>query len=366
MTHAAINARFTVDFYNGNAQGFALDVDMALPGSGIIALFGHSGSGKTTLLRCIAGLEYSQQGELTVNGEVWQHADAFIATHQRQLAYVFQEASLLPHLTVQANLHYAVKRASKLATENLTAIITLMGLRPLLRQFPDQLSGGEKQRVALARSLIIQPKLILMDEPLASLDTARKQEILPYLETLKTATHVPIIYVSHDINEVARLADYVVVLEHGKVAMQGPVGQVLPHISQLQGLAEEASVVLSAEVLARDTQWHLLQVKLTNSPKSYLWLRDSGEEIGQTLRLRLLAKDLSIALDDHRDSSIANRIACNIIATQSDPDDAMILVKLQIENCSLLARITQRSFSQLKLCVGMQVWAQIKSVAIIN
>lgn len=366
MDKSQIRVRFQQQFNRDPQHTFDLDVDLTLPATGIIALFGHSGSGKTTLLRCMAGLENSQQGEMAVKGEVWQHGTLLLATHKRRLAYVFQEASLLPHLTVQGNLHYAIKRASVTAKQRHSEIIQLMGLGQLLTQLPAQLSGGEKQRVALARSLMTQPSLILMDEPLASLDFARKQEILPYLEKLKATTQVPIIYVSHDINEVARLADYVVVLEQGKVAMQGTVEQVLPHISQLRGLAEEASVVLAAEVSARDEKWHLLEVRLANSLQSTLWLRDSGENIGQTLRIRLLAKDVSIALDNHACSSIANRLACTITATQTDPDPAMVLVELQADACNLLARITQRSFNHLSLSVGRQVWAQIKSVAIVN
>lgn len=366
MAQAHIQASFTVEFSTKQKQGFILDVDLQLPCKGITVFFGHSGSGKTTLLRCIAGLQRSQKGVLVVKGEVWQNATTLLATHKRQLAYVFQEASLLPHLTVQDNLNYAIKRASTNTPHNLTEVIELMGLTALLHQRPAQLSGGEKQRVALARTLITQPKLILMDEPLASLDLARKQDVLPYLEKLKATTQVPIIYVSHDINEVARLADHVVVLEQGKVALHGSIEQVLPHISQLQGLAEEASVVLLAEVVTRDEQWRLIQVQLSHSQKSMLWLRDSGESIGLTLRLRLLAKDLSIALENHNDSSIVNRLRATITGLQVDPDPAMVLVELQVEECGLLARITQRSFSHLNLAVGMQVWAQIKSVAIVN
>lgn len=366
MSESYIYARFQQQFSRDNRHVFDLDVDITLPAKGIIALFGHSGSGKTTLLRCMAGLQKSQDGEMIVKGEVWQNQTTRIATHKRQLAYVFQEASLLPHLTVQDNLHFAIKRAKPTDQQTQSEIIELMGLGKLLKQLPSQLSGGEKQRVALARTLMTQTKLILMDEPLASLDLARKLEILPYLEKLKASTQVPIIYISHDISEVARLADYVVVLEQGKVAMHGPVVEVLPHISQLQGMADETSVVLEAKVVAREVQWHLIQVNLANSQQSTLCLRDSGEKIGDILRLRLLAKDLSIALENHDDSSIVNRLAATISAIQTDPDPAMVLVELQVGQCRLIARITQRSLSHLKLEVGKPVWAQIKSVAIVN
>jgi molybdate transport system ATP-binding protein len=365
MTETPIKARFKVRFATAQKLKFELDADLLLPGKGIIALFGHSGSGKTTLLRCMAGLQNNQQGQMIVDGEVWQNDTHSLATHKRQLAYVFQEASLLPHLNVENNLRYAIKRATPVPKQKFAEIITLMGLNKLLSQFPSELSGGEKQRVALARALITLPKLILMDEPLASLDITRKQEILPYLEIFKKTTQVPIIYVSHDINEVARLADYVVVLEQGKVIKQGTITNVLPQISQFSGLADDASCVFDAEVIAKDLQWHLIQVKLTSSQQSTLWLRDSGEKLGQTIRLRLLAKDVSITLENHQDSSIVNRLAATIVAILDDPDPSMALIEMHIEQRILLARITQRSVAQLQLKVRQHVWAQIKSVAIV-
>jgi molybdate transport system ATP-binding protein len=175
MTETPIKARFKVRFATAQKLKFELDADLLLPGKGIIALFGHSGSGKTTLLRCMAGLQNNQQGQMIVDGEVWQNDTHSLATHKRQLAYVFQEASLLPHLNVENNLRYAIKRATPVPKQKFAEIITLMGLNKLLSQFPSELSGGEKQRVALARALITLPKLILMDEPLASLDITRKQ-----------------------------------------------------------------------------------------------------------------------------------------------------------------------------------------------
>ncbi|WP_340677521.1 molybdenum ABC transporter ATP-binding protein [Paraglaciecola sp.] len=366
MTDSYIQACFKLAFAGEHKQGFKLDVDLQLPSKGIIALFGHSGSGKTTLLRCIAGLQPSDQGLMQVNGKVWQDKNFNLPTHKRGLAYVFQESSLLPHLSVKANLHYALKRAKQCSTQSLAQIIEMMSLSDLLNHTPGQLSGGERQRVAIARALLTEPTLLLMDEPLASLDLTRKQEILPYLEKLKHSANVAIIYVTHDINEVARLADYLVVMEQGKVVVTGELNQVLPHISTLAGLSEDVSVVLDTKLVARDPHWNLIQVKLKHSSDVCLWLRDSGEAIGNTMRIRLQAKDVSISLSDHHDSSIINRLAATVKAFQPDQDKAMVLVELRLDDCIIMARITQRSREHLQLREGSQVWAQIKSVAIVN
>ena len=366
MTDSHIQARFKLAFTSQAQQGFNLDVDLYLPGKGIIALFGHSGSGKTTLLRCMAGLQNCDKGLMQVNGQVWQDGKTNLATHKRGLSYVFQESSLLAHLSVKANLLYALKRAKQRSAQNLAQIVAMMDLGDLLNHHPEQLSGGERQRVAIARALLTEPSLLLMDEPLASLDINRKQEILPYLEKLKHNTKVPVVYVSHDINEVARLADYVVVMQQGKVMAAGDLNEVLPHISLFVGMAEDASVVLDTKLIAKDLEWNLIQVKLNQTTDACLWLRDSGEAIGTTMRIRLQAKDVSISLSEHQDSSIVNRLPALVQAFKPDQDKAMVLVELRLDDCIIMARITQRSLSHLKLEIGMQVWAQIKSVAIVS
>jgi molybdate transport system ATP-binding protein len=366
MTDSHIQACFKLAFASKHQQGFDLDVDLLLPGKGIIALFGHSGSGKTTLLRCMAGLQTSDKSFMRVNGEVWQDENINIPTHKRGLSYVFQESSLLPHLSVKANLQYALKRAKQRSTQNLTEIVAMMDLSDLLNHNPEQLSGGERQRVAIARALLTEPTLLLMDEPLASLDISRKQEILPYLEKLKYSANVPIIYVSHDINEVARLADYLVVMQQGKVMACGKLNEVLPQISAFAGMADDASVVLETELVTRDSHWNLIQIKLKHTTDACLWLRDSGEAIGTAMRVRLQAKDVSISLSEQLDSSIVNRLAATVQAFKPDQDKAMVLVELRLDDCIIMARITQRSREHLQLCIGSQVWAQIKSVAIVN
>jgi ABC-type sulfate/molybdate transport systems ATPase subunit len=211
--------------------GFTLDVDLELPSRGITALFGHSGSGKTTLLRCIAGLERPSNGYLAIDGALWQDDASFLPTHRRPIGYVFQEASLFPHLSVQGNLDYGAKRCGCRPTSaDFQKVIDLLGIGALLDRKPDRLSGGERQRVAIARALLTAPRLLLMDEPLAALDLARKNEILPYLERLHDELEIPVLYVSHAPDEVARLADHLVVMDGGSAVAQGPLADVLSRI----------------------------------------------------------------------------------------------------------------------------------------
>lgn len=220
-----IEARFHVDW-----PGFALDVDLHLPASGVTALFGHSGSGKTTILRCIAGLECAPKGRLVVNGEVWQDREQWVPTHKRSIGYVFQEASLFPHLSVLGNLQYGMKRISDPQRVSLDQVVELLGIGHLLARKPDSLSGGERQRVGIARALAVSPRLLLMDEPLAALDLKRKREILPYLERLHDELDIPVLYVSHSPDEVMRLADYIVVLDEGLVLAEGLPAEIFHHL----------------------------------------------------------------------------------------------------------------------------------------
>ncbi|MDE2310249.1 MAG: molybdenum ABC transporter ATP-binding protein, partial [Betaproteobacteria bacterium] len=221
-----IAARFKLAY-----TAFVLDVDLELPARGITALFGPSGSGKTTLLRCIAGLERTTDGLLRVHDEVWQDGANFLPAHRRPLGYVFQEASLFPHLSVRRNLEYGMRRIPpverKVQSEQ---VVELMGLSRLIERDPAHLSGGERQRVAIGRALLSSPRLLLMDEPLSALDVASRQEILPYLERLHGELEIPVIYVSHALDEVARLADHVVMLEQGCVIASGAPSEILTRL----------------------------------------------------------------------------------------------------------------------------------------
>ena len=289
---AGIDARFQLDW-----PGFSLDVDLNLPGRGVTALFGHSGSGKTTLLRCIAGLERAPQGWLAVDGEVWQDAGRWVPTHQRPIGYVFQEASLFAHLTVIGNLRYGMKRNGEAQRVSLDHAIELLGIGHLLDRKPDRLSGGERQRVGIARALAISPRLLLMDEPLAALDLKRKQEILPYLERLHDELEIPLIYVSHAPDEVARLADHLVVLEQGRALASGPLGETLARLDLPIRLGEDAGAILDATVGAVDHDWHLARVDFAGGS---LWARDHGLPVGHRVRMRILARDVSLASEPGR------------------------------------------------------------------
>ena len=357
-----IQARFRLDW-----PGFVLDVDLDLPARGVTALFGHSGSGKTTLLRCIAGLERAPQGRLTVNGAVWQddenNARHWLPTHQRPLGYVFQEASLFPHLTVLGNLRYGLKRITGAHAADLDGAIELLGIRPLLERKPDRLSGGERQRVSMARALALRPRLLLMDEPLAALDHQRKQEILPYLERLHRALDIPVLLVSHAPDEVARLADHIVVLEAGRAVATGALTETLARLDLPIQLGEDVGVVLDAMVAERDVAWHLARVEF---PGGSLWVRDGGQAIGDPVRVRILARDVSIALRPPEGTSIQNCLSATLEQMAGDHHPALALLRLRVGPSPVLARLTQRSATGLGLAPGMPVWVQIKAVALIG
>ena len=342
--------------------GFTLEVDLDLPGQGVSAVFGHSGCGKTTLLRCIAGLERGS-GRLDVNGETWQDDGAFVPTHQRPLGYVFQDARLFAHLDVARNLDFGARRSRSAAAIKRDAIVDLLGLGPLLDRMPERLSGGEQQRVAIARALLTAPRLLLLDEPLAALDLARKQDILPYLERLKDELEIPVIYVSHAAEEVARLADHLVVMEAGRAVAQGPLAETLARLDLPIRLGEDAGAVFAATVAERDAEWHLARVEFDGGE---LWVRDSGVPVGRQVRVRILARDVSIANSRHDDVSIMNLLPATVIAHAGEDHPSAVLVQLSVGATKLLARLTRRSAQRLDLAPGRQVWVQIKAVALIG
>ncbi len=359
--NSAIRARFTLDY-----SGFSLNVDLELPGRGVTALFGPSGSGKTTLLRCIAGLERAPDGFLQVNGTVWQD-DAnriFLPTYQRPLGYVFQEASLFPHLDVRHNLEYGMKRVPESERRvSLDQAIELLGIGALLAQKPDTLSGGERQRVGIARALTVSPKILLMDEPLAALDLARKQEILPFLERLHDELEIPILYVSHAPDEVARLANHIVVMDGGRALANGPLSETLARLDLPIHLGEDAGVVIDANVGARDEAWHLLRADFAGGS---LWVRDMGAAVGEPVRVRILARDVSLALVRPDHTSILNQLPGNIVALADDTHPSLTLIRIQVGDTPLLARVTKLSAETLGLAPGKSVWVQVKSVALMR
>ena len=359
-----IQARFQLGYAQSATNAFELDVDINIPGHGITAVFGESGSGKTSLLRCIAGLEKNVFGSLQVNGELWQNTSMVVPTHKRNLGYVFQEASLFEHLTVMGNLRYAIKRCNQTAKpELLNQVISVMGIDGILSKHPLQLSGGERQRVAIARALLSQPKLLLMDEPLASLDTARKLEILPYLESLRSSFNIPILYVSHAVDEIVRLADHAVIMRHGKVVAQGAITELFSRADLPLGVGNEVGAILECKVIERDKHWHLMRIEFDGGE---LWLPNVENNQNTLQRIRVLGSDVSLTLTPHTDSSILNVLSGQIAEIINDQDPAMSLVRLKVGASYLLARLTQKSLHNLALTLGKNVWIQIKSAAIVR
>lgn len=353
-----IDARFKL-----NWPDFTLDVDLSLPGRGVTALFGHSGSGKTTLLRCLAGLERPAHGRLVFKGEIWQDETRWRPTFQRPLGYVFQEASLFPHLSVLGNLEFGRKRVSTATPTALDQAVELLGIGHLLQRKPDSLSGGERQRVGIARALAVSPQILLMDEPLAALDLKRKQEILPYLERLHDELEIPVIYVSHAPDEVARLADHIVAMENGCVVAAGPIEDTLARLDLPIRLGEDVGVVLDARVGCVDPEWHLMRVDF---PGGGLWTRNHQLPVGQRVRVRVLARDVSLAIDEPGQSSIQNILPAIIDAIAPDDHPGLLLVRVAIGNSRLIARLTRRSANQLGIAIGMAVHVQVKSVALME
>jgi molybdate transport system ATP-binding protein len=344
--------------------GFTLDVNLDLPGKGVTALFGPSGCGKTTLLRCMAGLTRAAKGQLTVHGAVWQDDRHFMPTHQRPLGYVFQEANLFAHLNVRRNLLYGQARVPA-AEQHITldSVVELLGIAHLLERLPQGLSGGERQRVAIARALLTSPRLLLMDEPLAALDLARKNEFLPYLERLHDELDIPVLYVSHAPDEVARLADYIVVMQEGRAVATGPLTETLARLDLPIHLGEDAGIVLRAVVVEIDAAWHLARVEF---PGGSLWVRDAGLPIGHLVRVRILARDVSIALAPVAGVSIQNCLPATVEQMAQDYHPALALLRLRLGESPLLARLTRRSAAALELAPGKPVWVQIKAVALIG
>lgn len=360
----AIRANIHLQRGKEGASHFTLSADLTLKGTGITAIFGHSGSGKTTLLRCIAGLEKSSDSNVCINGEIWQDDSNFVPTHKRALGYVFQEASLFPHLSARGNLNFALKRAWEDVDDAFfRKVISVLDIESLLDRYPSQLSGGERQRIAIARALLIRPRVLLMDEPLASLDSNRKAEILPYLSKLPAYFNIPILYVSHSIEEVSQLADHLVLLDKGEVVAEGTPQEVFSRVDLPVRFDEGTGVIIKGEVVERDQNWHLSRIEFSGNE---LWIRDGGDSIGDEVRVRILARDVSLTEQPCDQSSILNRIHVVIDEIVPDRDVAMSLLRLKAGNEYLVARITNRSVERLKLEPGKQIWAQIKTVALVR
>lgn len=357
MADGTISARFRTEL-----DAFSLDVSLSLPGSGVSVLFGPSGCGKTTLLRCIAGLQPAE-GELRVGAEVWQDASGSVPVHKRALAYVFQETNLFSHLSVRDNLAYGYKRIPAVQRRvSFDEASARLGVERLLDRKPGSLSGGQRQRVAVARALLTSPHLLLMDEPLASLDLKSKSEILPWLERLRGDLDIPVIYVTHSPDELARLADYVVAMEDGRALTSGPLADTLARIDLPIRLGDDAGVVIDATVGEVDAHWHLARVDFAGGG---LWIRDPGLPTGHGVRVRILARDVSLA-ETPGTTSIQNVLPGVVDAVGDDEHPGQALVRVRVGDTMLIARLTRRSVESLGVKQGQQLWVQVKTAALIQ
>lgn len=352
-----IEARFRID-----RGDFSLDVDLEIPGRGVTAIFGPSGCGKTTLLRAMAGLERTRDGYLKVGEALWQGPGYFLAPHRRALGYVFQEPSLFAHLDVRRNLTYGLKRLGRSSPRtSLDHAVELLGIGKLLERKPQQLSGGEAQRVAIARALAVSPAILLLDEPLAALDAQLKQEILPYLESLHRELDIPVLYVSHSRDEVARLADHLVLLRDGRVQAAGPVTKLFSQLDLPLAHDPGAQTVIDATVTARDDRYGLAYLEFPGGQ-----IAVAGERLspGNRVRLQIVARDVSLALEQPTKSSILNLLPATIDGL-AEADAVQVTVRLIVGSTPLLSRITRKSVDELGLKPGLRVFAQVKTVAVL-
>ncbi|HYM47519.1 MAG TPA: molybdenum ABC transporter ATP-binding protein [Burkholderiaceae bacterium] len=344
---------------------FTLAATFTTPVNGITALFGPSGCGKTTLLRCIAGLARAPEGRVQIGDACWQDEahGRFVPPHQRAIGYVFQEASLFAHLSVRANLEYGMKRVP--AQQRRVAFeqaVELLGVKPLLTRRPEHLSGGERQRVAIARALLTSPRLLLLDEPLSALDDASKADILPYLERLHRELSVPALYVSHSIEEVARVADHMVLMEQGTVRAHGPLSDLLTRLDLPLAHGESASAVIEATVVDHDATYHLSTLEFDGGK---LLVARTPEPVGTRVRVRIQARDISLALKAPQKTSILNVLPARVASIGQDAL-GKAMIRLEVGSAVLLAHITRKSAALLRLAPGMAVYAQIKSVALLR
>lgn len=351
---------------------FTLDAEFAAPARGIIGLFGPSGAGKTALLRCIAGLSRSD-GVLTVGDGVWQDSAKriFVPIHKRGIGYVFQEPSLFPHLNVRKNILYGFRRITgRNPSIQFRDAVEWTGIPALLARMPANLSGGERQRVAIARAVLSNPRLLLMDEPLASLDEASRMEILPCLDRLHKELSIPMILVSHSLRELARVADTLVLVDKGRVTRCGPLHEVL----STMGMGASASVdaepfaVIDAPILAHDEAYHLSRL---HTPFGPIWSSKIAADPGELVRIQIAARDVSIGMSLETQSSIVNQFPARIIAI-TEQSAGHVMLQLAPEesgagraSATILSMITHHSADRLCLVIGQTVYARVKGVSVL-
>ncbi|NNF17184.1 MAG: molybdenum ABC transporter ATP-binding protein [Gammaproteobacteria bacterium] len=343
-------------------KSFSLQAHFTVPASGVTGIFGASGSGKTTLLRAMAGLDRHSDGYLKVGQALWQDKALFVPAHQRDIGYVFQEPSLFTHLTVRENLDYArTRNPQRPSFDSLSPLIGLMGIAPLLTRHPATLSGGEQQRVAICRALATGPGMLLMDEPLASLDYDRQQDILPYLEALHAQLDIPILYVSHVVDEIARLCDHLIVLDNGQVSASGPVQELFTRLDLPLSQGALAETVIEAVVDSHDQQYALTHVEFSGG---MLTVTRCQVDVGQAVRVRIAAKDVSLTLEHQTNTSILNIFPATVVQVVPTTEP-LLTVQLTAGDELLLAHVTRKSADALGLRPGRSVYVQAKSVALL-
>jgi len=349
--------------FNIQRGGFTLNIDTVIPETGVTAIFGPSGSGKTTLLRAIAGLEHADNGYLKVGDALWQGNGVFLPTHQRKIGYVFQEPSLFSHLSVEGNLNYGLERAKDESSAVVVQqTIDLLGIEHLLKRMPWQLSGGEQQRVAIARALAANPSMLLLDEPLAALGDDQKADILPYLESVYQQLDIPVLYVSHSRNEVARLADHMLLLDNGEIKASGKMTEIFTALDLPMAHQSRAESIIKASVSHYDEEFGIASVAFLGGQFS---VAAEPLIVGSKVRLQVLARDVSITLEPQKNTSILNIIPVTIDAIAKESKSQMT-VRLIADETVLLSRITCKSAYNLNLKEGDKVYAQVKTAALLT
>ena len=356
---ACLKARVVLD----RGSDFQLRVDCDIPLRGVTAIYGPSGSGKTSFLYCLAGLLQAERGsELVAGDRIWQQGDTILATHRRKIGFVFQDSRLFPHLSVAGNLHYAEQRQSGNTGPTREQVEQWLQLDTLLERDIHQLSRGQQQRVAIARALLSAPDILLLDEPLANIDLAGRTRILNHLEQLQRDLDLPIIYISHDMEELARLADWLLIMEAGRITAAGSMLELCSRMELAIAHEEQAAAIVTASVSGHDAQYGLSELQLQGQP---LYVPAVSSNPGSTVRLRIPARDVSICLQAPLKTSILNIIKATISEIEAGSSPRLLL-RLQIGEQFLLARLTRKSIDTLQLRTGDTVYAQVKSVALLT
>lgn len=355
-----LEARFSI-----NKGSFSLNSQLTTGISGVTGLFGPSGSGKTTFLRCVAGLERATDGYVGFGDQIWQDEanGIFLPPYQRPVGVIFQESRLFDHLTVKENLNFG-RQHCKVAAKQISweEIIDILELQSLLQRRPAGLSGGEQQRVAIGRAILTGPKLLLMDEPLASMDHPGKMRILGYIRRLQAQLQLPILHVSHDMGEILQLADYLAIMERGQIQASGPINDIITRLDLPLAHRSDASIVLTAQVTAQEPD-NFLSVLQFGKPTQQLFVANHSLTIGETVRIRIFARDVSLTLEHPGKTSILNMFSATVEEIMPE-NPAQYMVKLAVSGKTILSRITKKSLTNLDIKQGVSVIAQVKSVAL--